>query len=591
MKRVATALVLIPLLVWSVLLGPRWVFVSLLAAIGILAIREFDHIVQAHGFTPPGLPGMAAGLALLFAPSAFSAAVAIVLIGMALAIRAGDLRNVLAAAAVFVLGVFYIFGAWRCAMALREMSPHWLMFALLLSWAGDTAAFYVGRAFGRHKMAARVSPAKSWEGAIASVAGSMLAGALYMHYLLPGVSLAMTLGLSVVGNIAGQLGDLFESALKRGAGVKDSGSSLPGHGGWLDRIDASLFGVPAVYVALTLILNLGPTLSLVSANRDRAVRRGLEFLYSTATNPQNFDTYGPDIIDAFQYVASTIANPELAAYARDLGRERALEWRRTHREVPVNARPRDIAGLVFGSDTADLLGVPDANLRSALRDAAARIPNQAYFGFDPAREPPPSDLPEPCRQCGKRNARGAHTCIRCGAKLSIYSRHAVFTDALIHTYTGDQYGVPLGGRYADVLRWLPSMRPYPRRGTGHAWEYFDAIYAVTHVVYTYNGYNVKRISPRCFPEEFEYLKSNLPAALADKDPEILGEFLDSLRAFGLTESDPLIRQGIDQLLASQNPDGSWGDPTDLDPYDRYHTTWAGVGGIQDYRWTEVLPCP
>jgi phosphatidate cytidylyltransferase len=124
---------------------------------------------------------------------------------------------------------------------------------MLLSWAGDTAALWVGRPFGMHKMAPRVSPGKSWEGAAGSVAGSMLVGGVYAHYLIPQASVVQALGLAAAGNIAGQLGDLCESALKRGAGMKDSGTRLPGHGGWLDRLDSSLFSVPVVYALLKLV--------------------------------------------------------------------------------------------------------------------------------------------------------------------------------------------------------------------------------------------------------------------------------------------------------------------------------------------------
>jgi phosphatidate cytidylyltransferase len=252
MKRVATALVLIPVLAWVILAGPRWAFVAVTAIVGLLAFHEFDQIVAEHGFTRAGIPGMLAGLALLFAPDPEIAFVLAGIAGLALALRIRDLSHVLPSAASFLLGIVYIFGAWRCALALRGVNPNWLMFALILSWAGDTAALYIGKAFGRHKLAPNVSPAKTWEGAIGSVAGGVLAGAIYAHYLLAGAPLGMVLILAAAGNIAGQFGDLAESALKRGAGVKDSGSTLPGHGGWLDRIDSSLFAIPVVYGLLKL---------------------------------------------------------------------------------------------------------------------------------------------------------------------------------------------------------------------------------------------------------------------------------------------------------------------------------------------------
>jgi phosphatidate cytidylyltransferase len=153
-----------------------------------------------------------------------------------------------------LLGVVYIFGAWRCALALRLINPHWLMIALLVSWAGDTAALYVGRSIGRHKLAPRVSPSKTWEGSIGSVIGGVLAAGIYAHYLIPSAPLWAVLGVAAAGNIAGQLGDLCESAFKRGAGVKDSGTTLPGHGGWLDRIDSSLFSIPVVYALLRVLI-------------------------------------------------------------------------------------------------------------------------------------------------------------------------------------------------------------------------------------------------------------------------------------------------------------------------------------------------
>ena len=126
------------------------------------------------------------------------------------------------------------------------------MFAMLLSWAGDTFALYIGKPFGKHKLAPVVSPGKSWEGAAGSVGGALLAALLYAHWLLPAVPTLQIVLLAIAGNIAGQMGDLCESALKRGAGVKDSGTLLPGHGGWLDRIDSSLFSVPVVYALLML---------------------------------------------------------------------------------------------------------------------------------------------------------------------------------------------------------------------------------------------------------------------------------------------------------------------------------------------------
>ncbi|HUA85652.1 MAG TPA: phosphatidate cytidylyltransferase [Bryobacteraceae bacterium] len=250
MKRILTALALIPLIVWVVLYAPQWAFLVVLAAVGLIAFHEFSRIAKENGIPEPGWPGMIAGLALLLAPQPQIVVVLIACLGMLVALRVRDLAESLPAAAAFTLGVVYIFGAWRCAIYLRAIDANWLMFALLLSWAGDTAALYVGKAFGRHALAPRVSPAKTWEGAVGSVAGGIVAGVAYAHYLIPSAPLAQVIGFAAAGNIAGQIGDLCESAMKRGAGVKDSGTTLPGHGGWLDRIDSSLFSVPVVYALL-----------------------------------------------------------------------------------------------------------------------------------------------------------------------------------------------------------------------------------------------------------------------------------------------------------------------------------------------------
>src|SRR5262249_5916703 len=131
--------------------------------------------------------------------------------------------------------------------------PHWLMYALLLNWAGDAGAYYVGRRFGRHKMAPRVSPQKSWEGAAASLVTSMLLAGWYLQFFVPEVSVPAALGLTAAANAAGQAGDPAESAMKRGARVKDSGGILPGHGGFLDRVDSTLFALPVIYAYVKLV--------------------------------------------------------------------------------------------------------------------------------------------------------------------------------------------------------------------------------------------------------------------------------------------------------------------------------------------------
>ena len=252
MKRVLTALLLIPTFCYIILWAPAWAFLAAVAAVAMLCFREYAELTSLHAIEKPGVFGYVAGLLLLFLPGKdFAFLVLVAILAMALSLRSRELVEALPAAATLLLGVGYVFGALRCGIDLHGISPYWLFFALSLNWAGDIAALYIGRLIGRHKMAPRVSPGKSWEGAAASVTASVVYGALYFPRLLPSVPLLEGLGLAALANIAGQFGDLCESGLKRGAGVKDSGTLLPGHGGWLDRLDSSLFALPVVYFVVS----------------------------------------------------------------------------------------------------------------------------------------------------------------------------------------------------------------------------------------------------------------------------------------------------------------------------------------------------
>lgn len=251
MKRILTAAVLVPLIVWTVLFAPYYSFVAVMILVGLGAYREYDRIAVAHGLASNRVLGMAAGVLLLLAPMwAAPLLVITTLVIMTVQLRLQDFEKALPSAGSAVMGVLYIFGSWLCAVLLREINPHWLMIALAVSWAGDTAAMYVGKSIGKNKLAPRVSPGKTQEGATASVIAGALTSVVYAYFLMPGTSLLVALLVGAIGNVAGQLGDLAESAFKRGAGMKDSGTMLPGHGGWLDRIDSSLFSVPAVYATL-----------------------------------------------------------------------------------------------------------------------------------------------------------------------------------------------------------------------------------------------------------------------------------------------------------------------------------------------------
>lgn len=253
MKRVLTALALIPIVGWVVLAANPAIFLGVLVVVACLCYREYNDIAEGYGFGAPGIVGYGAGLLLLIWWDVhWLALVGMAIVALVMVMRDKELGHALPRAAFLLLGVIYVFGCWKCARPLREINPHWLMYGLALNWVGDIGAYYVGRPFGKHKLAPRVSPKKSWEGSIASVVTSGVLGTLYLQYFVPSVSLVEAIGLTIAANIAGQVGDLAESAMKRGANVKDSGVILPGHGGFLDRVDSTLFALPVIYGYLLL---------------------------------------------------------------------------------------------------------------------------------------------------------------------------------------------------------------------------------------------------------------------------------------------------------------------------------------------------
>lgn len=255
MRRVLTALALIPLTLWVVFLANWWVFAAVVAAIACLCFHEYRALAGAYGFGAPHPLTYLAGVLLLLVkqgPWPWLLIVAVCLFALAFAMRARDLAHALPQAALLLMGLVYVFGCWKCAILVREKNVHWLMYALLVNWAGDIGAYYVGRHFGRRRLAERVSPGKTWEGTAGSLVFSVLFAGAYLLRFVPGVAVPQVILLTLATNAAGQLGDLSESVIKRGAGVKDSGTILPGHGGMLDRVDSTLFALPVVYAYLTL---------------------------------------------------------------------------------------------------------------------------------------------------------------------------------------------------------------------------------------------------------------------------------------------------------------------------------------------------
>jgi phosphatidate cytidylyltransferase len=277
-KRVVTAVVLIPFVVALVLYGS-----TLLVAIGtgvfmVLALLEYFALGEAIGWRAHRWWTIVCALILLFLqwlPSVVRAgdfggysvpaglewmvsrffprpedAFLLFVLGVAVIVlfTRRPLVETLPAAGISASGLLLVAFPLTYAVRLHgwgEYGPWLLLFALVITWAGDTAAYFAGRAFGRHALSPHLSPKKTWEGSLAGLAASIVVAVIFQRWLR--APLAYLIGMAVVGNIAGQVGDLLESAYKRSAGVKDSGAMLPGHGGVLDRIDALILAFPVVW--------------------------------------------------------------------------------------------------------------------------------------------------------------------------------------------------------------------------------------------------------------------------------------------------------------------------------------------------------
>src|ERR1700681_596871 len=287
-KRVATAAVLIPFVVGLVLFGSTvWVALAL-ALIVALAMLEYFSLGDAIGHRAYRVWTVTCGLLLVYAQWVVTLQASYPL-GWGLTLHrliarfAAGLGSTQDVFFLFVLGVAgltlwtkrplvealpaagisssaLLLVAFPLTFAvrlhgLRQEGPRVLLFALVITWVGDTVAYFVGRALGQHPMAPHLSPKKTWEGTVASFAGSLLVAILFARWL--SAPLPQLLGMAAAGNVAGQAGDLLESAYKRSAGVKDSGGLLPGHGGVLDRIDALILAIPVVWYYWVLIYSPG----------------------------------------------------------------------------------------------------------------------------------------------------------------------------------------------------------------------------------------------------------------------------------------------------------------------------------------------
>ncbi len=264
MSRLITALIALPILIASIYFS--WLtplFLVIAAAAMVMALHEFWLLARRRDMTPNVAIGFmgAAGLFVGFifdAPTRSPQLLLLTLTVFVITVLSVDtlkgppFDKMLGSIGATVLGVLYVVMLGGHLVSLRtgfdeKLSSHLLFFFFMVIMGSDAGAYYVGRAFGRHKLAPKISPGKTWEGAIGGMAASLLFALLAHYWFFPELSIRVALPLAAAMNIFGVIGDLTESALKRSAGAKDAAQTLPGHGGLLDRLDSLLFNAPLIY--------------------------------------------------------------------------------------------------------------------------------------------------------------------------------------------------------------------------------------------------------------------------------------------------------------------------------------------------------
>jgi phosphatidate cytidylyltransferase len=262
-KRWITGVIAVPLLFWIIAYGTQWLFAALIVAATLIGVAEYNRMAFGEGLRREKIETMAAAVAILLAAAAGQTTLMLAIISVAVMavlilnlLGGGEQGPDMVPASRAILGILYIPLLMAHFILLRSVPQGvlWIFLLLVVAFSGDTAAYYVGRSLGKAKLLPKVSPGKTVEGTIGLVVGSTAGALVFRQLFFPGLPVAHFAVLGVVGSIVGQLGDLCESALKRAAGVKDSGKLLPGHGGILDRLDCLMFMAPFVYYYQALIV-------------------------------------------------------------------------------------------------------------------------------------------------------------------------------------------------------------------------------------------------------------------------------------------------------------------------------------------------
>ena len=272
--REITAAILSPLAIWIIGWAPDPVFDLTIIIIGTLALYEFLVLGKRKGYTIPIVICIAAMLfiiaAFILEPISVEMGVflALLLIPAAYVFSNGALEDALPSSGIAVLATLYVGMLGGSLVRLRNdfaEGPRLIFFLMLVVWLGDAGAYYCGRSFGKHKLAPRVSPKKTVEGGIGGAMTSVVTAVVIHFTFFPTFPLLHAIIAGVLLSITGMIGDLAESMWKRSAAVKDSGTLIPGHGGFLDRFDSIFYTAPILYSYWFLIAHDFQSFKIMSA--------------------------------------------------------------------------------------------------------------------------------------------------------------------------------------------------------------------------------------------------------------------------------------------------------------------------------------
>lgn len=283
---------------------------------------------------------------------------------------------------------------------------------------------------------------------------------------------------------------------------------------------------------------------------------GLAFLAGYAPAGACWSECGADVVYMFFHLATRSRQGEFTRRARSLARRSAARWLDGHARVPARASAEDVLwGYAYGAYTATRVGLDTRGLLRDLAATARSLSPQQVFGFHPKRQAPPSAEAWQCAMVGSHIAEGV--------------------------------GMRLGCSIRDAARWRRAMQPYPTARRGMGWSRWSMFYAVTHLVYVLNDYNLHLLPGERFAPEVAFLRAACEVAIAEDDVEALGESLDALLALGASDGDPRLELARRRLVSLQNRDGSWGRASD-EPYTRMHKTWVALDGLTPYGRRSVL---